>query len=542
MERPPLRLTINSRSANGRHARFAKDEKRPEDKPSGLSFSSVVPGGHENCGFTLPRQSGREYPDLAPLSQITVQGAGGGIAFQGRLEQTPSSSGAEVSVSPSAVGNQAFLDDDKTAREIYRDIDLGRWGGMSRARKVAHQPTYTVLDPETAVSDVANGRPCNILAVQGSFSSGPLCEAWYDAGGSRIGSLYYRWDRETSTVDPAAGWVWGAYLATDDTGSGTVATGNLAALGPGFGTLNGNHRHALLQFYYPSPVDDRRYGIVWSNLAVYGNHGLVKRGIEPRAGFYASDIAPHAVRKYTGLTVRDENIVATSFVIEQAAFHDPTTAAEIVRAANRFELYDWAVWDHMEFHYAPRGHGGRVWRARVGEAKLEETGPDVARIFNGVAVPYQDVDGSAKMVGPPGSGSDTESTDLVDLDPDNPVNQLGQQRWELLPSIGVATAAMATEIGRRWLQEQKLADSSGRASLIGYCTDDKGIVRPAWQVRAGDRIVFTDAHDASRQRRIVKASYDDDSKTCSIDLDAPPSTHEALLSRIADGQQSLGIG
>jgi hypothetical protein len=71
--------------------------------------------------------------------------------------------------------------------------------------------------------------------------------------------------------------------------------------------------------------------------------------------------------------------------------------------------------------------------------------------------------------------------------------------------------------------------------------DDRGIPHPAWRVRAGDQIAFTDAADTS-YRRIVRADYDHASRTCSVDLDAPPEGLDALLERLGVVLIPLGLG
>jgi hypothetical protein len=203
-------------------------------------------------------------------------------------------------------------------------------------------------------------------------------------------------------------------------------------------------------------------------------------------------------------------------------------------------LEDWAVWENKTFYWADRGTFGRNWRARVAPAQLQETGPQIDRLWESVIVQYQDVDGSTRTVGPPGSGADTEDASLKDTDPENPANELGITRRSRL-SMGTGTAAAAVQVGARFLAEQKLLDSSGQATIVGHVEDDHGVTHPAWQVRAGDTITFVDAADTSA-RRIVRASYDDPSRTCQVDLDAPPDAMAALLQRLGVVLVPLGFG
>ena len=66
--------------------------------------------------------------DLERLSTLRVIGVGGEIAGEYRLERTPSRSGDQMVISPSAVGWQAHLDDHKSVTIVFIDRELGRWG------------------------------------------------------------------------------------------------------------------------------------------------------------------------------------------------------------------------------------------------------------------------------------------------------------------------------------------------------------------------------------------------------------------------------
>jgi hypothetical protein len=228
-----------------------------------------------------------------------------------------------------------------------------------------------------------------------------------------------------------------------------------------------------------------------------------------------------------------------TFVIPQAAFLDPTTVSEIVRQCTRFSVRPWAVWEDRTFWLYDWGAKGRNWRARVGPTNLQETGPQVDRLWNSIMVQYQDVDGSTRTAGPVGSGADTEDDALKDDDPNNPANKLGIIRRDMLV-MGTGTAASAVEIGRRFLEESKRLDSSGQATFNGYVEDDRGVVHAYWKVRAGDTVTFLDAADTSA-RRIVRAENDHDARTCSVDLDSPPEGLQALLERLSVVLVPLGL-
>lgn len=551
-EKPPLRLHLALETPSGRRYRWGQDEPDPANTFAGLRHSSTMPGGYESLDCTLPRRPGTDYTDLDRLSTLRVFGAGGEEAGEYRLERAPRTSGDQMAVAPSAVGWQAHLDDDKTIRQIYVDRDLGRWGGMSVQRRLgllAGSPAYATFDPAVE-PDATTGEPSLRTAIQGPWVNRAVCPSLYDAGpGNLIEDLYYAWKRGATVSSAPDSFQWLVRGADNDTMSTSLeTTGDLQAAGPGAGTLAftdpKRFLEVLISHEATGGADGVEYPIFWTCLAAYGDHGLTKRGEASATGaqgFYGSDVVAHAVSKFAPLLNFTEGVtlLPSGFVIPHLAFLEPTTASEIVRQASRFGLQDWAVWDNKTFWWHDRGAAGTRWRARIGPARLEETGPQTDRLWESVIVSYQDVDGTTRTVGPPGSGADTEDATLKDSDPANPANQLGIVRRDLL-SMGTTTPAGAIEVGRRFLEETRRLDRSGQATLVGHVEDDRGVLHPYWKVRAGDQIAFVDASDNS-YRRIVKVDHTYASRSCQIDLDAPPEGLQALLERLGVVLIPLGV-
>lgn len=540
-ELPPLRLHILATAPNGNTFRWGDDERRPEDTPSGIGFTSIVPGGHETLECELPRKMELDYEDLQRLTTLTAIGAGGRIASEARLEKAPRASGETLSVSPQAVGWQAHLADDEGASEVYVDRDLSHWQGLSNPRRIAVIATPGNVQDHSVDPDTTTGLPALHQPLNGPWAALAHCESWYDAGpGLTLGDIYHEWSHVGSATFE------GTLEGADDEVRTNVVTGTdrLTAspqTGSNTETAANGKRWAAFRFRFSGAVatENDRY---WSHtrVAVWGNHGLTKRGTAPNDGLYASDIVAHAVGKWAPAlrftTGSGGTIAPTALAIPQLEFREMTTADVIIKSADRFHLRDWAVWEGRQpnqptFYYQDRGARGRRWRARVRPSQLEETGPQIDKLFNGVCVRYTDAAGTSLTVGPTGSAADTTSALLTDTDPLNPANQMGIKRHTTL-DIGIpSTAAAATEVGKRFLEESKLHDQSGSAELVGYVEDDCGVVHPAWAVRAGDEITFTDAADPS-SRRIVRASYEHDSRTTSVDLDAPPEGMDSLLERL----------
>lgn len=550
-ELPPLRLHIDIQTPAGRRYRWGSDEPRARNVPGGVVFSSSMPGGFAQFDGSLPRKATVDYSDLERLSTLRVIGPGGDIAGEYRLERRPAVSGDRIAINPSAVGWQAHLDDDKSARMIFRDIDLTQWQPASVARRLA-QSSRTIQDPQTN-PDATSGAPQLSLGWEGAWTTSPLPEAdaWYDAGpGISLGSIRYA--GKTGSRITTASLAFRAALSTDgagasmDTGT-THASGTANTAFSGSVTATAARRFAVLIAFWNAAtaagVDGTRFEWFLGPVAVYGDHGLTLQGTEPSAGLLASDIVSYTVGRWAPLLnfTPGQTVLSSGFAIPHLVFRDRTTAGEIVNQASAFDLQDWAVWENKTFWWYERDTLGRRWRARIAPAQLAETGPQVDRLWESILVSYQDVDGTTRVVGPPGSGADVEDASLKDTDPENPANKLGIIRRDLLAMQGVGTSTAAIKVGQRFLVEQKRLDTSGQATLVGHVQDDRGVIHPAWRVRAGDHISFVDAADPS-YRRIVQASYDHDSRTTSIDLDSPAEGLQALLDRLNVVLVPLGLG
>lgn len=551
-ELPPLRHTTELTTPKGKRYRWASDEPDASNVPSGVSSSSTMPGGFEQYQASLPRRPGVDYADLEPLSTITERAADGEIIGEFRLERTPRVSGQQMVINPAAVGWQAHLADDQDAHLIIITRAIN-WTGPSRTRQLtllgaSYQPRG---GPSTS-PDRATGAPSLDVGWEGSWNgAAPIAEAVYDAGpGNRIGELRLSWQK-TATVNHADPlWQWWINLASDDTTASpdSVSLSGLAGPGASSVTATQDRQCAMVQLFYNSTsaagTDGAVYQIAFTDVRLIGDHDLTSHGDTPGTeGFLASDVIAHVISRFAPLlkftTGPLGTIQPSSYPIPQLTWPDSTNAGEMVRGATRFGLEDWAVWESRTFHWHGRGARGRRWLARVAQAGLEETGPQIDQLWESVVVEYRDVDGSTRRVGPPGSGADVESSSLKDADPENPANQLGIPRRTLLRA-GTLTPEAAIEIGRRFLAEQKALDSSGRARFVGYVMDERGVMHPTSHVRAGDQVRFIDAADGS-WRRIVRADHQRKERAVTVDLDAPPDGLAAVLERLQAEMVGLGV-
>jgi hypothetical protein len=551
-ENPPLRLHHEIETPSGRLYRWGADEPRPENVPSAHSFTTTAPGGFDQHNITLPRKSGVDYSDLARLSTLRSRGAGGEIASEARLERAPRTSGDEFSIGPEARGWFAHLEDDQTASEIYRSIDLGSFAGPGTERKVLLREVPAVPYDPSVVPDKDLEDPLPTLELgwtDGWTSPYPNAEAWFDAGpGARVARVYLQFAGYGSVPTFFANFDLYPGASDDDHGASSEQGADLLSAASGSTTYTPKtpRRFFWLQLRHVNPGggEGQEAGVQIKRPAVYGSHGLTLRGAEPEAGFYASDVIPDALQRWAPLlnftTGSGGSLRDSSFVIPHLAFREQTTALAIVEGANSYELRPYFVWEDRTFHYHEWGDRGRKWRTRVAPSQLSETGPTIERLRNGITGTYQDVDGSTRSVGPPGSGCDVEDAALLDSDPENPANQLGIRRWGPPIPLDVSVASEAVRVCALYLRTLRETDTSGQMQLVGTVEDDRGVERPAWQVRAGDTIVPVDASD-TRERRIIRTSYDDSTKTNTIDLDAPPDGTPDLLAQLGVSVTDLGL-
>jgi hypothetical protein len=557
-ERPPLRHSIAVVTPTLRRYRWGEDEPRPENVFNGLRWGSTMPGGYDSMDCVLPRKPGVTYNDLERLTTIQVINASGSVVGEYRLERTPQTSGDQMSIAPGAVGWQAHLDDNKGVSIIFLDRELGEWNGSARARILYLAANgYNALDA-SVVPDAVSGVPALDVGFDdpGGWSATykPIVEPVYDAGpGNLIGRVKANWGIYGATAAGDGNWTF-LFLANSSInldGAGNsipdIFTGAQGASGSADLVATVARRYAGIQWFYGiaggTASSNYRYGMNATYLRVIGDHNLPIYGTTPATeGLLASDMIAYALAKWCPLLrTIPGSIVATNFIIPQAKFKDHTTVSEIVKQNTRFGLEDWAVWNNKTFYLNPRNADpmAKKWRARIGPAKLEQTGQQMDRLWESILVQYTDVDGTSRVVGPPGSGVDVEDSRLKDSDPANPANVLGIPRRDKLV-MGTSTTSGAIEVGRRFLEEQKLVDRSGRASLVGHVEDDRGVMHAFSDVRAGDAVSFIDAADTS-YRRIVRVSHDNASKTASVDLDAPPEGLQAVLERLGVVLAPLGL-
>lgn len=546
------RLAVALRTADGTTYRWGADEPDAEDVPRGIQITTSDPGGFKDATVSLPRRIDVDFPDLTLFDDWRIYGPGAGeTAFEGRTEQTPRSHGDDFAIQAQAVGWAAHLRDDPTFREIYVDREVSRWGEMSAARRLTLGIAYHVRAAPQVRFDYVTGLPCvelsmdRVAAVAGTVAES--VEAWYDGNGIEIGSCYY----DVVTGHPfGAGWTIDLSALGDDTGAGPYGTAASFTGGTSFtGTVNGgaSMKALLLRFTYTATfTGDGVWYLQLRRPAVFGRHGLTKRGATPLQGLYASDVIADVVGraaprlKFT--TGDGGSIEPTNYSIPHLVFLEPVTAEDAILAANAFHQRSWGVEDDKTFFYRSTGNPRRRWRCRLSDGvQMDLAGPQAENAINGVIVRFEGPAGVQETAGPPGSGCKTESALLVDSDSSNPATSHGLKRWAIVDLSFVTTGGAtggAVQVGAAYLREVLTnMNVRGDVTVKGWVTSDTGVAMPAWAVRAGDTITVEDADNV--ERRIIETAYSHDDRTNALSLDTTAHKVDALMERM--GVSLVGV-
>lgn len=474
------------------------------------SFSNVDPGGFEACQISLSN------PVKAPRAgeRITIR-YGLEVAWDGRVNDPGNANTSESEVEAiTGVGFGAALKD-QTMREIYRDIDLGRWQGPSVQRQLNILGSSIDLNAGQVTADAATGEPSLALELRSPWSRTAQCEAWYDAQGLGIGSVYYAWKVDTLISAADTNWSWNLYTADDDVATNLNGTANLRAAGPGSGThtASAGHKAAYVRLLYnvavtsDSNVARRLY---WTRLAAMGTHGLTLRGTEPDAGFYPTDIALHALADYNALTdvePIDQGPVDTdsnAYAVPHATYLTDTPHEQIIDDMIRKQLgWHWGVWEPAGLHSTtPRLFLTKPPESATAHAARAELGDD----FDAPRVRLDSLYDTANVAYTDASGRQN----IVTVTIDNPLlDQAGVGSRTLTLNAGPSTSAAATTYGTFALN---LAFAAARGAGSATLPDTVGTTtgrKPACLLRAGrDRLRITDMPDPGPLHESDTRRYD----------------------------------
>lgn len=542
----PLDLFVEVTDSSGARYRWDANQA-PGSRLKNFSFRTKLGEGFSDASGQLARRIDKDYPDVQLVNDISVVGADSSVAYEGRLEALPRELTDAHSLGVTMAGWMTHSKDRKF-QEIYVDRDLGGWGPMSNGRKiVVLGGNGSPFDPEQSI-DPTDSTAGVATAITGAWASPfvPMAEAWYDAGpGLIIGAITTSWKREGANISAAdTSWSWMVYASTDDKATSTDASSNQRSAGPGSVTLTatgGNKRYGLLQLTYstsPSGSDSARFAVDWYKMAVYGAHGLQTYTGEPGepAGVRASDVIKDIVRRFCP-KLNTGGVQDTSYVIQHLAFKDRGFPYDAFLEVNKYHLWHLGVWENKTLHFRPYDMTDWDWEIRTDDpgTTFAPQGPSTDDVFNGIVVAYTDLVTGIKNVLTPA----TYAT-LADPDLDNPWTVQGISHWDEIELSSPTLEAQALQIGLTALASRNRPKAPGTITVRGYIRDRGGNRQPVWKVRAGDTIAVTNfPNDAPRL--IHESSYDDESKTVTLSIDAPASALDAVLDRISVGRTARGL-
>lgn len=535
-EKPPLDLTVNLQASDGSgRSRWSASESDPRNRPRGIGFKSARFSGWTGGGCTLNRSILRDWPDLGLLDEMTITGAGGRNAYEGRLISKPRTTEGGHAWTIGAVGWMAHAKDRKVPLLVI-DRDLSKWRGPSRAAQASRTAAgFTAIDPKIR-TDVTNGAASLALEITGAWAAGskPDCQAWYDAGDLiTIGRVRATWSRGGNVGNADTNWDWRVLLYAGDDLTGIAGnSGNLRAAGPDAVDLaaTGSARFALIGLSYasgPAGVDGMVYDIPWADVRVIGTHGLaIRGGTAAEEGFYASDIIRYLVENYCPKLNADGVQESTAIVTQLAPGR--VSPYDAMLMCNH-SLWGLECWEGRTVHFAPTTLDDYDWQVKVSDpgVSVSYQGPAIEQLVNGIEVTYTDSGTQAQATLSPDQYSELRDTDV-----DNPFNRAGYPGYGEITISKPIRKGDALAAGAAALAEYNRPRSPGTITVTGHVRDRAGNWQPAYMMRGGERIQVIDDTGIRTPRLLVETDYGHDSRENTLSIDTSARSLDAALAEI----------
>lgn len=516
MAKPPLGLSVVSIAADGSEQTWWSGDKYAYNRPQQLSFRNRIGEGFSDGGTTLARRVDRDYNDLELYNDIVVVGDDGQIPYEGRIGATPRTTSGGHSISVQTTGHMAHAKDQKF-REPYVDRDLSAWGSASRARQAQILGASRAYTNPQNTSDTFNAAPGVRTGLTEPWPADSESSAWYDAGpGCTVGQVYYSWETYVlSTAD--ASWLWAVYVYENDDLSGTSEnTGNLRTGVSGFFTPGTPRRYAAVRLNNSvanTGTTGREFGLFWKSLAVYGGHGLPRRGPDP-GGLYASDVITNIAQRFCP-KLNTAGVEATDLVIPHIVFKDRTTPFDAFLLLNGPHGYELAVWENKTLYFRPYDLSDYDWQVRMDQpgVDLSLQGDTTEELANYAVVEFDNVaTGQRDQVSP------SDDSSLEDTTVDHPATRHGLDVELTVGLTFPTTKEVAIAFGQSYLNEFNRPKNRGQITVQGHILDRAGHWIQPWMVRAGQTISVVD-HPNDSPRLITEAAYDHPSRTVTISTD-----------------------
>lgn len=541
---PPDKLGLRVTSPVGKRLlRLAEDEHNPNNVLSNLHTATEMSGGYKELTNVLNRLPQRVWPDLETNSDVECYLASGKNIFEGYIDKAPNVSGPQASITPNVLGYQSMLDDNENIIIGWITKDLSKWKGPSAERRKELINANAPLQGEPEVSFGPSGAKL-VLSLSDAWTNSmiPRVEAWFDAGPSiKLGRLLGMYT-SVNAGGSGSGWVLEFEFTNRDSPPEAPPGNVFGGAGPVKieTEVASNKRFIRIPWHYnatPAGTTSMSYQVELYNLIVLSSLGanLTLQGTSPAQGFKAQQLLVDlfAQKATNGLEARLEDIDDDGFIIQEAWYDTRGTMSSVIKELIKFGWYDWFFYNGKRFSYKrPRSYG-RVWKTTVAACHLNEVGQQSTRAYDKCVVQWTDVSGEIRSVGPGGSGCTYESSACETTLP-------ARTRTKLLTFGGALSQLTGEEIAHRFLEECVLEETSGSATLSGYVLDEHGYPHPVSEVRAGDHLEPTDAHD-KEPRKIVNTDYTHQQRQNQLDLAAPASGMNALFERLLEAAAAAGV-
>lgn len=460
METTPSQITVTAIAEGGKGRGFDLT-----DEVDGLTFTNTNPGGDEVCSFTISRPWFAENPEIAKGNLLRVI-YGIDILWQGRVEEADRATGDEESLFVTCYGLGNRLGD-TTFQEIYIDQDKSKWGSIPNPRIEELGATWATNAGNIQVRPAAGGLSALALIFNGLTNlKGTrigIVEAWYNAGGIPLGSVYLESTAFGGAYNGNLSWV--SSLSFSDSDHGIAASTPWGLGASTFTAPDAASIYAFLNLYYNETEGANVGEFRWElrKLATYGRHSLIGKGEAP-AGFSADQIVGHMLSKASGVSPR--RFSSFSYVITQFTVETPTTPRDSIGQVNELAGADYGTWGPNSpfdnstngyFDYTERESAVQHWFAT--RADFEEDlnfHTETQSLFDTVEIIYSDESGANR----------TERFSITSPD----LREAG-----LSPRVYPLNAGTTTKAGARILAEIFLNLFAGFAPARGSGTLSKPI-------------------------------------------------------------------
>lgn len=541
--KPPLDLDVEVETTAGTF-RLASDDPKASNRPSNMSFTTLRGNGFSNGSLQLNRQIFRDYPDVNLLDTWRMIGRQGEVAYEGRLHSDPRTNSPSQTLNVELVGWMSYLTSRKISPLII-DRTLDGWTGPSSGRRASLITSGYRYEAEPEVGWHGEGAPGpGIIFTFSTFGSSyyELGEAWKRAGGEAIGAL--RFDFQSLAGGADANWSTVGYLCDNDLAESFVSGTNLHKT-----TTAGNevvsdgeavYQYALLAESYTGTFTGTTNEVHgFFNPRIVGTHGLTAGGESPNEGYYVSDIIKYVLNTYYP-KINTEHVKENQFAVQQATWAEsPVYGSELIAQLNDLTLWEENIWENRSYHYEPADFTKTDWQIRTDEPGVEVTfqGESIENFANGVVVTYTDFSGIRHVLYP------DQHPELRDTSLNNAATEHGEDLWTDVEVRWPATEPEALQYGRAYLAEHNRPKRPGTFTIkSGYIKDGAGHWQPGWRVRNSATLSVMDHPSESAPRLITATSWDDNSKSLSITVDAPPSTFDAVVARTVLALSARNVG